>query len=61
MFALAFWTFVIAVGHFGSEWAVFGTVRLGKGFAPSAIVAVSSTVWMAWQWEAYVPSVQSGV
>lgn len=57
MFALALWTFVIAVGHFGSEWAVYGTVRMGKGFAPSAIVAVSSMAWMVWQWGAYVQSV----
>jgi len=54
IYALALWTYVIALAHFGSEWAVYGTVRWGRGIAPSLGIAVGSTVWMVAQWGWYV-------
>ncbi|CAK9440392.1 uncharacterized protein LODBEIA_P44920 [Lodderomyces beijingensis] len=41
-------TFVVAAWHFGSEWLVFGTTKLGKGLAGPLVVSSVSLVWM-WQ------------
>ena len=54
MYVLGLWTFVVALGHFASEWVVYRTVRLGKGVAPSGVVALGSVIWMLLQWGNYV-------
>lgn len=53
-YQLGFLTFVVAWGHFMSEWWIFGTTRMGAGLAGPAIVATSSIVWMVQQWGFYV-------
>ncbi|MCJ1230713.1 ergosterol biosynthesis protein [Toensbergia leucococca] len=54
MYKLVLWTFALALIHFGSEWLVFRTARLGLGLLPSLMVASGSLTWMVWQWEYYV-------
>ena len=56
MYKLVLWTFVLAQIHFGTEWLVFGTARLGVGLLPSLMVASGSLVWMVCQWGFYVNS-----
>ncbi|CAO2652901.1 Nn.00g023120.m01.CDS01 [Neocucurbitaria sp. VM-36] len=53
-YQLAMWTYVIAWGHFVSEWFVFKTTRWGKPLAGPLIVANTSLIWMFLQWGYYV-------
>lgn len=39
IYAIAFWTYVIALAHFLSEWLMFGTLSIRKGLIPSLSVA----------------------
>ena len=54
MYQLAYWTYVVAFGHFMSEWWYFKTARWGEGLAGPVIVAPVSLVWMWMQWGYYV-------
>ena len=54
MYQLAPWTYVIALVHFGSEWLVFGTAKMGKGLIGPLCVASGTLVWMLLQWEVYL-------
>jgi len=54
IYQLALWTYVIALAHFGSEWLVFGTAKMGKGLVGPLCVATGSLVWMLLQWEVYM-------
>jgi hypothetical protein len=54
MYEICLWTFVIAFGHFMSEWLVFSTARWGRGLAGPAAVSTLTTVWMLVQWKNYV-------
>ncbi|TVY47959.1 Ergosterol biosynthetic protein [Lachnellula occidentalis] len=54
IYQLAFLTYLVAWGHFVSEWQVFGTARLGKGLIGPLVVATASLVWMFMQWGFYV-------
>ncbi|KAL8841836.1 MAG: hypothetical protein Q9205_002461 [Flavoplaca limonia] len=54
LYQLAIWTYIVALGHFYSEWLVFGTARWGKGLAGPVIISVSSLAWMVMQWGVYV-------
>ncbi|KAL8651770.1 MAG: hypothetical protein Q9226_004557 [Calogaya cf. arnoldii] len=54
LYQLALWTYVVALGHFYSEWLVFGTARWGKGLAGPVVISVSSLTWMVVQWGAYI-------
>ncbi|KAI4277236.1 MAG: hypothetical protein LQ337_001950 [Flavoplaca oasis] len=54
LYQLAIWTYIVALGHFYSEWLVFGTARWGKGLAGPVIISVSSLAWMVVQWGVYV-------
>jgi hypothetical protein len=54
VYEIAFWTYVIAAGHFFSEWLVFGSTRMGKGLAGPAIVSTVSIAWMILQKEFYL-------
>lgn len=51
---MAFMTYLVAWGHFVSEWQVFGTARLGKGLLGPLVVSTASLVWMFMQWGFYV-------
>lgn len=54
MYTLAFWTYLIALVHFMTEWLVFGTTKWGIGLIPSLCVAWGGSIWMLVQWTAYV-------
>ncbi|KAL8900981.1 MAG: hypothetical protein Q9192_000804, partial [Flavoplaca navasiana] len=54
LYQLAIWTYIVALGHFYSEWLVFGTARWGKGLAGPVIISVSSLAWMVVQWGVHV-------
>ncbi|KAL8672217.1 MAG: hypothetical protein Q9168_003319 [Polycauliona sp. 1 TL-2023] len=54
IYQLALWTYVVALGHFYSEWLVFGTARWGKGLAGPLLISVGSLSWMVVQWGTYV-------
>lgn len=54
VYLLTLWTFIIALVHFGSEWLVFGTMRVGTGLVPVMIVPFVSIAWMVLQWDFYV-------
>ncbi|KAG4434396.1 hypothetical protein IFR05_010129 [Cadophora sp. M221] len=53
-YELAFLTYVVAWGHFMSEWWIFGTARWGEGLVFPVCVASGSLVWMWCQWGFYV-------
>lgn len=54
MYNLCIWTFVVAGGHFVSEWLVFKNCKLDKGLAGPLIVASSSLIWMFTQRDFYL-------
>ncbi|KAF2763034.1 Erg28 protein [Pseudovirgaria hyperparasitica] len=54
IYELALWSFVVAFGHFASEWLVYGTTRWGAGLAGPVCVSVGSMVWMVSVWGDYV-------
>lgn len=54
IYQLALWSYVIAWGHFMSEWLVFGTAKWGRGLAGPVVVSTGSLVWMGWCWGEYV-------
>jgi hypothetical protein len=53
-YQLAYLTYVVAFGHFMSEWRYFKTARWGVPLAGPVIVASGSLVWMSLQWGFYV-------
>ncbi|KAL8919785.1 MAG: hypothetical protein Q9172_004814 [Xanthocarpia lactea] len=54
LYQLALWTYVVALGHFYSEWLIFKTARWGEGLAGPLVVSVGSLTWMVLQWGHYV-------
>jgi len=54
LYQLAMWAYLIAWGHFFSEWLVFGTAAWGKGLAGPVFISTGSLVWMFSQWGYYV-------
>uniref|UniRef100_A0A060TFG8 ARAD1D15334p n=1 Tax=Blastobotrys adeninivorans TaxID=409370 RepID=A0A060TFG8_BLAAD len=54
IYDLCIFTYLVAGGHFISEWLVFGTAKLGKGLAGPLIVASTSTIWMLLQRDFYI-------
>ena len=54
MYQLAIWTYVVALGHFYSEWLVFRTARLGEGLIGPLVISMTSLVWMVIEWDRYV-------
>lgn len=54
VYQLALWTYVIAWGHFVTEWLVFGSAKWGRGLAGPVIVANLSVGWMVAGWGFYV-------
>lgn len=53
-YQVAFWTFLVAFGHFMSEMAVYKTARWRGPWLAPATVATSSIIWMAMQHSYYV-------
>ncbi|KAH8752347.1 Erg28 protein [Hyaloscypha finlandica] len=53
-YQLAYLTYLVAFGHFMSEWFYFGTCRWGKPLAGPAVVSTGTLVWMWWVWGDYV-------
>ena len=53
-YQLAYWTYLVAFGHFMSEWFIFGTCRWGKPLAGPVVVSTGTLVWMWWVWGDYV-------
>lgn len=47
-------TYVLAWGHFMSEWLYFGSAAMGAGLASPLVVANGSLIWMLMQWSYYV-------
>lgn len=56
IFQLTFISYLIAIGHFGSELLVYRTCKLGKGIMGPFIVATTSLTWMWCQKEYYTGS-----
>ena len=54
VYEIALLSYVVAWGHFMSEWLVFGTASWGRGLAGPVIVANVSLPWMLWGWGFYV-------
>jgi hypothetical protein len=54
VYELCLWTYVLAFAHFTSEWLVFGSARLSRGFIAPMTVATVSLTWMLVQWGHYV-------
>lgn len=54
IYQLVQWTFVVAAGHFLSEWLVYRTCKFGKGIAGPMIVSSTSLLWMYTQKDAYL-------
>lgn len=53
IYQLTFISYIIAIVHFGSEWLIFRTCKLGKGLMGPLIVASISLTWMYTQKEYY--------
>lgn len=54
IYELCMWSFVVAGGHFISEWLYFGNCKLGKGLAGPLIVSTTSLLWMYLQKDFYL-------
>ncbi|KAL8789162.1 MAG: hypothetical protein Q9213_001269 [Squamulea squamosa] len=54
LYQLAIWTYVVALGHFYSEWLIFRTARWGEGLAGPVVISVGSLAWMLSQWGQYI-------
>ena len=55
VYHIAFASYIIAAVHFGSEWLVFGSTRLGAGLAGPLVVSSVTITWMVMQWGFYLP------
>jgi hypothetical protein len=53
-YQVAFWTYLVAFGHFMSEMAVYKTARWRGPWLAPAIVATTSLIWMTSQYSYYV-------
>lgn len=54
VYNMTIWTFVLAGFHFGTEWLVFGTAKLGKGLAGPLTTVALTLPWMILQRDFYV-------
>jgi Erg28 like protein len=53
-YQVAFWTYLVAFGHFMSELVVYKTARWRGPWLAPAIVSTSSLLWMTMQYSYYV-------
>lgn len=51
---MAIWTYLVAFGHFMSEWAIYGTARFWSPWAVPASLASGTLLWMILAWDMYV-------
>ncbi|TFK72924.1 Erg28-like protein [Pluteus cervinus] len=56
IYQMAFITYLIAFGHFGTELFVFRTARINPGVLSPVIVSSITLAWMYSQWDFYVRS-----
>ncbi|KAJ3515485.1 hypothetical protein NLJ89_g1722 [Agrocybe chaxingu] len=56
IYDMAFFTYLIAFGHFSSELFIFRTCKLGPGVISPVIVSTTSLIWMFTQYDFYVRS-----
>lgn len=54
VYELVLWTFVVAGGHFISEWLYYRTIKFGKGLAGPLVVSTVSFTWMVLQRDFYL-------
>ncbi|KAI1265686.1 hypothetical protein F5Y18DRAFT_426776 [Xylariaceae sp. FL1019] len=54
VYQITLWTYLVALLHFGSEFAVFRSARLGPGVMGPFFFATVGIVWMASQYSFYV-------
>ncbi|KAI1824560.1 transmembrane domain-containing protein [Xylaria intraflava] len=54
IYNIALWTYVVALFHFGSEWAVFRSAYLGPPILFPFFFASVGIVWMVSQYDFYV-------
>ncbi|KAF2802073.1 Erg28-like protein [Mytilinidion resinicola] len=53
IYAITLSTYLIALGHFTSEWLIYGTMTLKGGLAPPLFFSTTTTLWMLSQWGTY--------
>ncbi|KAF9468147.1 Erg28 like protein-domain-containing protein [Collybia nuda] len=51
---MAMFTYLIAFGHFSSEWLIFRSAKFGAGLLGPIIVSTTSMIWMFKQYDYYV-------
>ncbi|KAI1347076.1 hypothetical protein F5Y01DRAFT_307842 [Xylaria sp. FL0043] len=54
VYNITIWTYIIALFHFGSEWAVYRTAYLGPPILFPFFFATVGIIWMASQYSFYV-------
>ncbi|KAI1123850.1 transmembrane domain-containing protein [Nemania abortiva] len=54
VYNMAIWTYVVALFHFGSEWAVYRTAYLGPPILFPFFFATLGIIWMTSQYNFYV-------
>ena len=54
VYNLVLWSFVIGLMYFGSEWLVFGTIRISNGLIQALTVTSISLIWMLSQDRFYI-------
>jgi len=54
MYKVAFATYLVAFGHFTSEWLLFKTARWNSTLASPLSISLGTTVWMLSQWRWYL-------
>jgi hypothetical protein len=54
MYKVAFATYLVAFGHFTSEWLLFKTARWNSSLASPLAISTGTMVWMLRQWRWYV-------
>ncbi|KAF9450333.1 Erg28-like protein [Macrolepiota fuliginosa MF-IS2] len=56
IYDMALLTYLIAFGHFSTEWFVFRTARINPGVLSPVFVSTLSLIWMINQYDFYVRS-----
>ncbi|KAF8348825.1 Erg28-like protein [Amanita rubescens] len=54
IYDMALLTYLIAFGHFFSEFLIFRTIKFGAGLLGPAIVSTTTLIWMIAQYDFYV-------
>lgn len=54
MYDMALLTYLIAFSHFGSEWLIFRSAKVGPGLLSPVLVSSTSMIWMLKQYDFYI-------